>query len=82
VEQQFMDLCRGAVNKAGCNLVRVSWKDAELTFYIDKRDGVNFDDCEKVTKAVESIVEANDANLGENYRLSVSSVGVDGKDWE
>jgi ribosome maturation factor RimP len=103
-EKKFMDLCADAVKTAGFNLVRVSWKNGELTLYIDVErpqevsvggatsttdnagrrldDGVGLDDCERVTRAVEPIIEANDTDLGENYRLSVSSIGVDGKDWE
>jgi ribosome maturation factor RimP len=43
--------------------------------------GVTLNDCEMVTKAVEPIIDANDGALGENYSLSVSSIGIDGKDW-
>jgi ribosome maturation factor RimP len=92
IEQRFSELCRGAVAEMGFNLVRVSWAERELCLYIDRAGeddagessagGVSLDDCEIVTKAVESIIDANDAVLGENYSLSVSSIGADGKDWK
>jgi ribosome maturation factor RimP len=82
IEQKFTELCRETVEKAGYNLGRVSWREKELCLYIDKNGGADLDDCEAVTKAVEPIIEANDTILGENYSLSVSSMGIDGKDWE
>jgi ribosome maturation factor RimP len=81
LEQKFLELCRKAVAEAGYDLLRVSWRGKELTFYIDKQGGIGFDDCQTVTKIVEPIVDANDAELGENYSLSVSSSGIDGGDW-
>lgn len=82
VEEKFMELCGGTVADAGYTLARVSWKNNELCFYIDRDGGVDLNDCEKVTKMIDGIVESNDKILGENYNLSVSSIGADGKDWE
>ena len=81
IVKQFTELCRGTVEKAGYNLVRVSWSNSELCLYIDREGGITLDDCETVTRLVEPIIEANDAVLGDNYNLGVSSVGIDGKDW-
>jgi len=81
IEKKIVEITRPTIEKIGYNLVRVEWKDKELCFYIDKADGVDLNDCEKVTKAIETIVEDNDKALGENYSLSVSSVGIDGKSW-
>jgi ribosome maturation factor RimP len=82
IEEKFMELCKDTVAEAGCNLLRVSWKNNELCFYIDKEGGVDLNDCEKITRAIDCTVETNDKILGENYNLSVSSIGTDGKDWE
>ena len=82
MENKFQTLCQKVINDAGYELLRVTWKNHELCFYIDQPTGIDHTDCEKVTKLIEPIVDANDAELGENYSLSVSSVGIDGKDWE
>jgi ribosome maturation factor RimP len=82
IEKQFAELCKDTVAKAGYNLIRVSWADGELCLYIDKDGGADLNGCEAVTRAVEPIIDANDGILGENYRLSVSSIGIDGKDWK
>ena len=82
MENKFRDLCQDVITKAGYNLVKVTWKNRELCFYIDKEGGINHIDCETVTRLIDPIIDANDSVLGDNYSLSVSSVGIDGKDWE
>ena len=52
---------------AGSQLIRV---------YIDKAEGVTVDDCEKVSRQVGDLIEAERAILG-NYVLEVSSPGFD-----
>ena len=82
MEKTFQDLCQAAISNAGYELVRVTWKNHELCFYINQPNGIDHTDCETVTHLIEPIVEQHDAVLGENYSLAVSSVGIDGKDWE
>lgn len=82
MENKFYDLCQKVVAEAGYELLRVTWKNRELCFYIKKEGGIDHIDCENVTRLVEPIVDANDRELGDNYSLSVSSEGIDGKDWE
>jgi len=82
MENKFQDLCQKVVNEAGYELLRVTWKNRELCFYINKESGIDHSDCETVTRLIEPIVDANDRELGESYSLSVSSEGIDGKDWE
>lgn len=82
MENKFQTLCQDVITKAGYNLLKVTWKNRELCFYIDKEGGINHNDCETVTRLIDPIVEANDSDLGDNYSLSVSSVGIDGKNWE
>lgn len=82
MEAKFTALCQGVINDAGYELLKVTWRNRELCFYIDKDGGINHHDCETVTHLIEPIVEQHDAALGDNYSLSVSSVGSDGKDWE
>ncbi len=47
-----------------------------LTIFIDKEGGVDIDDCEKVSRAVEPILDEKDP-IAESYFLSVSSIGLD-----
>ena len=47
-----------------------------LTLYIDSQNGVTLDDCERVSRAVEPVLDENDP-IEEAYYLSVSSIGLD-----
>lgn len=51
-------------------------KDFVLTIYIDSEQGIDIDDCEKVSRAVEPLIDEADP-IEENYFLCVSSVGLD-----
>ncbi len=82
METKFQSLCQDVIEKAGYKLLKVTWKNRELCFYIDKEGGIDHADCETVTRLIDPIIDANDSELGDNYSLSVSSVGIDGKDWE
>ena len=44
--------------------------------YIDSENGVTIDDCEKVSRAIDPILDENDP-IEEAYYLSVSSIGID-----
>jgi len=48
-----------------------------LTFYIDKEEGIIIDDCEKVSKAIDDLLEELDPTEGVGYILNVSSPGID-----
>lgn len=50
--------------------------DWVLTLYIDKDGGVNIEDCERVSKAVEPLIDEADP-ISQSYFLSVSSPGLD-----
>lgn len=47
-----------------------------LTLYIDKEGGVSIEDCERVSRAVEPVLDEKDP-IAESYYLSVSSIGLD-----
>jgi len=49
-----------------------------LRLYIDKPVGIDIDDCERVSHAVEAVLDEHDPIPGE-YRLQVSSPGVERK---
>ena len=50
--------------------------DWVLTLYIDKEGGVNIDDCERVSRAVDPMLDEADP-IEQAYMLSVSSLGLD-----
>lgn len=52
--------------------------DRILRLYIDNEDGVSLDDCERMSRAAEIVLDAKDPIPGE-YRLQVSSPGVERK---
>lgn len=68
------------VNDLGYELYDVEFaKEAEgfvLTLYIDSPNGITLDDCEKVSRAVDPILDEHDP-IDQAYFLSVSSVGLD-----
>lgn len=48
-----------------------------LTFYIDKDGEIDIEDCEKVSKAIDDLLEELDPTEGVAYILNVSSPGID-----
>ena len=66
----------------GCELYDIEYVkeggDRILRLYIDKADGIDIDDCERVSRATEVILDEQDLISGE-YRLQVSSPGVERK---
>ncbi len=58
--------------------VRLSGQGGLLRLTIDKPDGIDLDDCEKVSHAVSALLDVEDPVPG-NYSLEVSSPGLDRK---
>ncbi len=58
--------------------VRLGSKGGLVRLFIDKPDGVDLDDCEKVSLAVSALLDVEDPIPG-NYNLEVSSPGLDRK---
>lgn len=48
-----------------------------LTFYIDKEDGIKIEDCEMVSKSIDGLLEDLNPTDNSPYILSVSSPGLD-----
>lgn len=48
-----------------------------LTFFIDKKDGITLDDCEKVNNAITDILDKINVSDDAPYILNVSSAGLD-----
>ncbi len=58
--------------------MRLSGKGGLLRLTIDKADGIDLDDCGKVSQAVSALLDVEDPVPG-NYNLEVSSPGLDRK---
>ena len=79
---ELQKLLEPTVERLGCELtdlvVRLSGKGGLLQLTIDKPDGIDIEDCEKVSQAVSALLDVEDPVPGE-YNLEVSSPGLDRK---
>jgi ribosome maturation factor RimP len=57
---------------------KVGGQNGFVRIFIDKDDGINLDDCQKVSQAVSALLDVEDPLPG-NYNLEVSSPGADRK---
>lgn len=68
------------VNELGYELYDVDfhkeYDNWELMLIIDSKDGITLDDCERVSRAVEPLLDEADP-IEQTYYLTVSSVGLD-----
>jgi len=80
--EQLESLLTPAVNAQDCELYDIEYikegGDMVLRLYIDKENGVDLDDCERVSHAVEAILDEKDP-ISTVYRLQVSSPGIERK---
>lgn len=81
VEESVMQLVASAAAQLGYTVVDVEYvkkrgEDSELVIYIDKEDGVDLDDCEACSMAIDPLIDAADPIEGP-YILCVSSPGID-----
>jgi len=79
---KLQKLIEPAVEQLGYELtdleVRLGGQGGLLRLTIDKPDGIDLDDCEKVSHAVSALLDVEDPVPG-NYNLEVSSPGLDRK---
>lgn len=80
VPNMVTDLVQSTIENEGYELVDVeyvkeggSWY---LRIYIDKEGGVTLDDCEMVSKIIDTILEDKDI-ISKSYSLEVSSPGIE-----
>ncbi len=78
--QKVEQLLGQTVSELGFELCDVEFAkeygDWVLTLYIDQPGGVTIDDCERVSRAVDPILDEADP-IEQAYMLSVSSLGLD-----
>ncbi|MCQ2503110.1 MAG: ribosome maturation factor RimP [Saccharofermentans sp.] len=78
VAQEAFELAEPIVTELGFDLVDCSYvkesRGMVLTLYVDKRGGIGIDDCEKVSRAVDAVIDAS-ASIDPDY-FEVSSPGL------
>ncbi len=79
---ELAELLEPALGRMGYELadleVRLGGNGGLVRVFIDKPDGIDLDDCEKVSLAVSALLDVEDAVPGK-YDLEVSSPGLDRK---
>lgn len=80
IEEKVENLIQDKVNETGCELYDVEYvkegKNHILRIFIDKVEGIDIQDCEKVNDAINDILD--EANyIKEAYYLEVSSPGIE-----
>lgn len=79
--QNITQLATKVAESAGLDLVDVeifrAGKRRVLRIYVGKRDGVNVDDCARVSRDLGTLLDADNVMQDENYILEVSSPGLD-----
>ncbi len=69
------------IEELGYDVVEVEYAKKSdgmnLTFYIDNDSGIQIEDCEKVSKAIDSLLEELNPTDNQAYILNVSSPGID-----
>ena len=79
---ELTNLLEPAIERLGYELVdlevRLGSGNGLVRVYIDKPEGIDLDDCEKVSLAVSALLDVEDPVPG-NYNLEVSSPGLDRK---
>ena len=77
---RIFDAFAGEIQKLGYELVDVEIANEQgsrvLTFYIDSPNGITVEDCERVSRFLDPLIDEMDP-IEESFFLSVSSPGLD-----
>lgn len=80
VTQQVWELAAPVVQENGCSIWDVEYVreggDWYLRIYLDKPGGVNIDDCEAISRAMDPILDEADPIPG-SYTFEVCSAGIE-----
>lgn len=80
ITEQVRAFAEPIVESLGCSLWDVEYVreggEWYLRLYIDKEDGINIDDCEAVSRAVDPVLDEKDP-IPESYRFEVCSAGLE-----
>jgi ribosome maturation factor RimP len=79
-ERDIEDLITPAVEALGCELWGIEFmsmgRHSKLRIYIDREDGVNVGDCERVSREVSDLLDVENL-VPQAYTLEISSPGMD-----
>lgn len=79
IRKEIEQLLKPTIEDLGCILWGCEYisqgKHSLLRVYIDKDDGIQIDDCERVSHQVSALLDVEDP-IPANYRLEVSSPGI------
>ena len=80
VTELVAELARPIVEEQGCELWDVEYvregSEYFLRLYLDKEGGVDINDCEAVSRAVDPVLDEKDP-IPESYRFEVCSAGLE-----
>lgn len=79
LHERLQQLLEPVVESLGFELLLLEFApshNALLRLYIDSPEGINLEDCEKVSREVAGLLDVEDP-ISSNYRLEVSSPGLD-----
>ena len=80
IEEKVEKICESVINDLGYKLYDVEYvkegRDFFLRIYIDSENGIDLNDCEKVSNSITDILDKEDP-IKEQYFLEVSSTGVE-----
>ena len=80
VTEQVESFAKPIVEELGCRLWDVEYvregSEQFLRLYIDKDGGVDIEDCEKIHRAIDPVLDAEDP-IAESYHFEVCSAGLE-----
>ena len=80
ITDQVTEFAKPVVESFGCRLWDVEYvregSERYLRLYIDKEGGVDIDDCEKIHRALDPILDEKDP-IPDSYHFEVSSAGLE-----
>ena len=80
ITDQVTQFAQPVVEQFGCSLWDVEYvregSERYLRLYIDKDGGVDIEDCEKIHRAVDPILDEKDP-IAESYHFEVCSAGIE-----
>lgn len=80
ITEQVAQFAQPVVEANGCQLWDVEYvregSERYLRLYIDKDDGIDIEDCEKIHRAMDPILDERDP-IAESYHFEVCSAGIE-----
>ena len=80
-EQNIFDSLKPIIEENEVELCDIEFKkicgEDNLTVFLYTEDGITLDDCERIHKLIDPVLDELDPTNNEPYRLNVSSLGLD-----